>query len=490
MLTLLTGKWYRCHHPQSSESYQMVPFPGYWGLVKTVETIKRKRHNPTDLRFWQAVPLPTPICPQLPCVYAVDFDAGYLTVTGLHQPRYGAIRISLGSISADAIRHALQRPLKSASDCTIPYSDSSDRPLPARLFNLGPGAPSQINELQEQFFRDFAFHWSDYFLDPITCNYSSGVFHAFSIAVLRLGAWDFEVINGCPRRRTHSILSPVPSWKYPKEDIYWFHEHLIVLQEDVASETRKDKAIVRAKSYLDTYHSGQQAVRVIIMSMRHIAFLNVCGDKVSSSRTIDLLTKHFGTVCSPGFRALAQVLTSPYGAHTRVKESWKPSIPHEILDMILHELPFRDTIAFAKASLAMERSYYHKGLLSQFDIKVQSFDSSISCCGTRFDSSTIRCSKCLAWRHLREECGARADAVPDDNYICGECEEGPKASILELHALRDDGRRKTSRCKVQANGSEKVFQLVSKSLTDVHQPGWTIVFSGHWSGLAYGLGDL
>ncbi|PWY69007.1 hypothetical protein BO94DRAFT_299930 [Aspergillus sclerotioniger CBS 115572] len=385
--------------------------------------------------------------------------------------------MNLCGISDEAINYALaQPPIDALDDCPIPSNVTSDGPLPAQLFNLGLSSPEPMHEVQEQFFKDFKSHWQIYVDDPRTWNYDTGVFQALTMDLLRLAAWDFEAARECKPRRTNESL-PTPTWNYPKEGIYWFHEHLIVLQDDIASQTAKNRAIERAKLYLNEFHPRKQAVRVIVISLRHIAFLHVCSDGFSSTKTMELLTSTSSEECMPGFRALAQVLTSPYGTHTRVNESWKRVIPPELLDLMICELEPRDTIAFAQASPAMERSYYRNCTVSQFNFQVKQFGSSIPCCGKKTDIPLICCSECLAWYHLT--CGYAPAIVPPENYICRKCELAPTALLIRI----------PKGCTVQPDGCGKVFPLTPWFDWNPDQD-WTILFNGECSGLEYCLARM
>ncbi|KAJ5135371.1 uncharacterized protein N7515_004649 [Penicillium bovifimosum] len=124
-------------------------------------------------------------------------------------------------------------------------------------------------------------------------------------------------------------------------------------------------------------------VRLIVISPRHLVFVELSREVVLASRSLVLLFNYSATQCSSGFRALAWVLTSNCWKKPRAhREKWPVDVPPEIVQMILHKLEPRDAVASSQASFAAEQCYYASE--SQFkDIDVRNFKSSIPCCGKR-----------------------------------------------------------------------------------------------------------
>ncbi|KAJ5544821.1 hypothetical protein N7535_006791 [Penicillium sp. DV-2018c] len=276
-----------------------------------------------------------------------------------------------------------------------------------------------MNELQERFFTDLAFIWRFYVDDPSTWIYNSPVFRVLCIAFLRLAAWDFEVSFDSKLSNIELPISfaSIPLWSYPDTDVYWFHGYLVVLQDDLEPIAMVNGAVSKAKSYIGDSRLRHDDVRLIVISPRRLVFVELSRDVVLASRSLVLLSKYSATQCSSGFRALARVLTSNCWKKPRPhREKWSVNMPLEIVQMILHELEPRDGVAFSQASFAAKQCYYASE--SQFkNIDVQSFKSSIPCCGKRTGLEThgICCSECHAWQHL--ECVGLANYFSDSALV-------------------------------------------------------------------------
>lgn len=91
-------------------------------------------------------------------------------------------------------------------------------------------------ELQEKLFTDFVYIWRFWFDDPLTWYFGSSAVKSFCRAFLCLAAWDFE-ISRHPDVRLPVNHTLVPSRPFPQDDIYWFHGFLIILCEDISSES-------------------------------------------------------------------------------------------------------------------------------------------------------------------------------------------------------------------------------------------------------------
>lgn len=372
-----------------------------------------------------------------------------------------------------------------------------------KTLEMDIGIPTPMNELQGRFFTDFVFIWRSYIDDPLTWRYDSPVFRALSIAILRLAAWDFEVSFDCDVELPISFAS-IPRWRYPETGVYWFHGYLVVLQDGIESEAMINEAVSKAKSYLNNSRLRRCNIYMIVVSPRRIAFVELSHNTVLVSRRLILLSNHSATECSPGFRALARVLTSNcWKMPHAYRERWQNYIPREIVQMILHELKPRDTVAFAQASFAAKQCYYASE--SQFkNVAVQNFKSSIPCCGKRSGLEThgICCSKCHAWQHL--ECVGLESYSSSDQYVCTGCHEETYMVLDPGGINRFSCRKGREGSQVKVGGSAKSLQLrlskpshlrrelqflgnlvsVAPSLVQ-----YTILFNHSFSGLAYGLED-
>lgn len=385
------------------------------------------RYWPGYRAVWEAVPFPSPLHSDLHYVYTIDQDARTFTISfwkGLD----GLLAPSLVTMNLIRLYNRSSLPkncLRWSRHVNRKYIKANDAPADSfKTLEIDIGIPTPMNELQEQFFTDFVFFWRSYFDDPLAWKYDSPVFRTLSIGFLRLAAWDFEV-SLCGSLDIRISYDSVPRWSYPDADVYWFHGYLIVLQNDIESEAMINGAVAKAESYINTnLRFRRHSVYLIVLSLRRIAFVEISQDTILVSRIFTLLSNHSATQCSPGFRALARVMTSNYWKkHPVYKESSQINVPPEIVHMILHELNPRDTVAFSQASFAAKQCYYASE--SQFkNIGIQNYKSSIPCCGQRSGLEThgICCSKCYAWQHL--ECVSLANDSSADQYVCTGCQEG------------------------------------------------------------------
>lgn len=368
-------------------------------------------------------------------------------------------------------------------------------------FELDFGMPTPMNELQGRFFTDLVFIWRFYIDDPSTWRYDSPVFRVLCIAFLRLAAWDFEVSFDCNVELPISFTS-IPLWDYPDADVYWFHGYLVVLQDDDEYKAMINGAVSKAKSFIGDSLLRHDDVRLIVISPRHVAFVELSHEDFVASRSLTLLSNCSATQCSSGFRALARVLSSNYWKKPRAhREKWPVNVPPEIVRMILHALEPRDTVAFSQASFAAEQCYYASE--SQFkNIDLRSFKSSIPCCGKRtgLETQGIYCSKCYVWQHLG--CVGLEDYSSSAQYVCMGC-QGTACMVLDPGGINRFSRRKTREgCQVTVEGFQKSLQLrlskpshlrpelqflgnlvsIAPSLVQ-----YTFLFNHSFSGLAYGL---
>lgn len=481
--------------------------------VETTHRVKQIYDKTIDLEQWEKVPFPSPLDRYFDFVYTIDQDAGtfillkWSDVDGNRTPlAFEASLVDLCETSSISVEFLRQLPLPS-----IPNYGKDQEPeidsVSSEPLNIQTGLPTAMLELQQQFFLDFVFLWRSWIDDPITWRYGSRVFNAFSRAILRLASWDFEVSYDCdvPLPINHSSI---PSWQFPEEDLYWFHGFLIILGPDLESHQMLRTAIARAKAFIGGSARTTHTVRSILISPRHIAFVEFLQDAVACSEVLPLMTDRSASQCPPGFRVLAQALSTDCWKETWVhREKWPRPMPPEILSNILHTSELRDAVSFAQASFEAERSYYAS--VPQFKhVSVQRLDLSIPCCGdqTGLEDLGVQCSTCRVWKH--QKC-IGLETLPSDNLsICATCLKGDSkdthltaGGISRLH-----GRTERRTCAITIDGSAKALRVrlskpahlrpelrligdlihkVPKGLID-----FTIRFNGKFAGLAYGLDDM
>lgn len=468
-----------------------------------------------SLQRWESVPFPSPIHTSLDYVYTIDQDAGFFIISLWDELTPSAIRIDLARIH-EAPESFITCPLQQHPRYVSGDDDETDTcesqktqvetPV-SRVLDIDFGVPSPLNELQGQLFTDFVFVWRSYIDDPLTWRYSSPVFNVLCTAILRIAAWDFEV-SFDPNVELPVSFASIPLWKYPDADIYWFHGYLVVLQGDVGSEAATSRAILKARLYTQDTGFKHRDVYMILLSPRHVAFIELSNDEILVSSSLSLLTNCSAAQPSPGFRALARVLTSDCWKKSLAhRERWGFSFPPEILHLILDEMEPRDAVAFAQASLLAEQYYYAS--VSQFkNVDVRSFKLSVPCCGERngLEENGVCCTRCHCWRHLG--CVRLENMLPskEEEYVCTSCLDIAFAAALDPGGINRVSRRRNregSKIKV-GDSAVKSLQLrlakpshlrpelrflgnlvsVAPSLVD-----YTILFNGSFSGLAYGLED-
>ena len=502
----VVGKWYRWFHPPRGQSSS----PDTPTTLKTIQQILSRSDN----FKWDTVPFPTPLHFQLDYVYTIDEDADRFTVTewetmneGLYPRARWATLASIRETSSSLISPLLDDvvELSKHNDHRLgDINDETDVQHLLKSFGIKSTIPVRLNELQFQLFTDFVFTWRFYFDNTSTWERSFSLFHALAIGLLRIAAWDFEVRN-MDTEELPITFSSLPQWKTPHDEIFWFHQYLIVCCNTNQIGT---SVATKAKDFIsrNTNHTG--TVRGIAISIRHIALFEIRNGDVLRSPPIPLITNTSALCCSPGLRILAYVLTSNHrkGSLAESGESWGVTIPPELFDMILAMSTPRDLVSMAQASVLVEKWYYSS--IPQIPgLKLQNFALSIPCCSKRESSGAagIYCSVCYAWSHL--ECAALSN-VPSttDEFICSDCQENIPCTSLETGGIHQFYRANRARkaCRVVHGGKTADFRLrVSKPssrrpelwlIRNLAQPpprnvDYTIFFSGVFSGLAYGFDE-
>lgn len=281
-----------------------------------------------------------------------------------------------------------------------------------------------------------------------------------------------------------------------------------MLHPDLDSPRTLHTAVGRVQSFIDRSNRVPRKFRSILVSPRHVAFVELCEEIIVCTELLPLLTDFLGKQCSPGFRLLTQVLSSDcWKENLARREKWPLPMSPEVLSAILHNTEPRDAIAFAQASFHAERWYY--ATLPQFkDVSIPSMDLSIPCCGDRtgLENSGVQCGRCRVWKY--QQCIALDACSSDHPFICAAClEEDPKATQLTPGGIsRHVSRTERRMCAVKIDGSVKALRVrlskprhlrpelrlvgdliykYPKNLVDL-----TIRFNGDWAGLAYGLDDI
>ncbi|KAI9368861.1 hypothetical protein BJX61DRAFT_550061 [Aspergillus egyptiacus] len=494
------GRWYRAFHPPRGQS--SAP-----DTPSTLETLRRILSH-SDKFKWEMVPFPIPLHIQLDYVYTIDRDAGHLTVVKW-DVLDGAIvrrtqRANLTNMQNTSLRSvdSLLEDVAGAPELTPDASFGGDVLVDQWLQPSGIHVP--LNELQFQLFTHFVFTWRFYFDDMSAWEFPSLLFATLAIGLLRIAAWDFEAVYDTDTLEIPITFSSVPRWTVPCGDVFWFHGYLIVY---CSSQGITTSAVSRAQDYLTSNNHGTATVRGIAISIQHIAFFGISNGSRSCSSPIPLVTNTSTLSCSPGFKVLTYMFTS---AHPRAalapREHWAMDLPVEILDMILRALPPLDLVAFAQASMLVEKWYY--SCTSQIRGLMRSFDLSIPCCGRRNSSEAAgaHCSICYAWYH--EKCTELTLNAPGDNEIriCPACRENRPCASLNMGGIYRTYRTKKvlHEGKVLVDGQPRMLRLRTSKPSARRPELWLIRtrgpppprqinflihFGGAFSGLAYGYDE-
>ncbi|KAE8423510.1 hypothetical protein BDV36DRAFT_279048 [Aspergillus pseudocaelatus] len=475
LYTSIVRKWYRSFHPRA-----LISHPDD---KRTLRTVREALDKPSDLEGWMLSPCPSPIQSNLDYVYTIDHDADVFIISlwgepdGILVPT--AIRVDLTRFHEEDFSLSINHPLP-RSEYLVGDSISVVNSCPyTLLLNLEFGLPTPMNELQERFFTAFVFLWRFYIDDPLTWRYTSPVFKLLCIALLRLAAWDFEL---CPNLDFGNVELPISfssasSWSYPMTDIYWFHRYLVVLHEDIRPVNMRNEALMKVKSYINNLDYECNNVHMILISPCHVAFMELSHDTILASKNLPLLTSLSAKQCSPGFRALSRILTSDCWKKSQAcRETWNHNLSPEILHNIVHSL-----------------QCYYATIPQMKNTVLQSFKSSIPCCGKRsnLEEQGICCSQCLSWQHM--ECISLQNR-PLDNQTCTTLNPG--------QINRTSGRIIREGHPIKVGCSERLFRLRLSKPSQL-RPGlrfmgnlwagppnliyFTILFNGAFSGLAYGL---
>ncbi|KAJ5788401.1 hypothetical protein N7457_003391 [Penicillium paradoxum] len=470
--------------------------------------VKRVRDIRSDLDRWNQVPFPNPLSQYLEYIYAADQGADtftlamWSTVDGIRTPV--VLEASLSEIcescriSVESLRqNAALRILDSTEDPNLEFDSKTLEP-----WNEPSNLPTVMTELQQQFFVDFVRQWQPWFDGVNTWRWGSCAFKALTIAILRLASWDFEVSSSVIDILLSTSHFPDPVWKFPKEEQYWFHGFFVMLQPDLESPQAFHAAVAGVKVFIDNSGGTPRGVRSILISPRHVAFVQISGTNIKCSEIMPLLTNSSGSASSPGFRVLAQVLSTdcwkPTLAH---RESWGSPLSLEALSRVFHSAEPRDKVALAQASFQAEQIYYNS--IPQFEkLSMQKLFLSITCCGKRpgLEESGVRCIKCRAWQH--RYCVGLEFPPPDNSFICAICRENPGFTGLDLLGIdRHSLHHRRKDFIVQIDGSTKCLRnqawkpgyfprRARNGLSEALKINFSIRFNGTFTALAYGIEDV
>ncbi|OAT08355.1 hypothetical protein BDBG_04318 [Blastomyces gilchristii SLH14081] len=204
--------------------------------------------------------------------------------------------------------------------------------------------------------RDFCFIWRFFIDNSMTWRYPSMAFNTIAIGLLRIAAWDLEVSSDSqihyPKNRVN-----FPYWDAPQTDIFWFHGYLVVLHGNINTKSSILAAIFKAQFFLEVSH--KDAAHLIILSLQHVAFVEISFKSVLCSQILPLFVNMSAQHCSPGFRLLSYVLSSwcwkPSLAH---REHLRVGLPPETLDLILGSCSPEGALTLSQSSFIFQERYY------------------------------------------------------------------------------------------------------------------------------------
>ncbi|KAG5301513.1 hypothetical protein I7I48_01554 [Histoplasma ohiense] len=494
------GKWYRLHEPRSRIRSPNEP--------ETVRRIKSIIASLDNLEEWESVSFPSPLQSNLDYVYTIDVDAGTLIITrwesldGLLQPFPGQIPLSCLDGSHGLTLDSLTRVPGEISEPEDGGAPATPQVVPNQLL-IHPGPPTTLNELQFRISRDFCFIWRFFIDDPMTWRYPSMAFNTIAIGLLRIAAWDLEVSSDSQIHYPENRVN-FPYWDAPQTDIFWFHGYLVVLHGNINTKSSILAAISKAQFFLEVSH--KDAAHLIILSLRHVAFVEVSSKSVLCPQILPLFVNTSARHCSPGFRLLSYVLTS---------SCWKPSLAHrehlgvglptETLDLILGSCSPKGALTLSQSSFIFQEQYY--STIPQIQhLTLRSFKHSVPCCGkkSRLRGNWVYCPSCYACRHT--ECaGVRSEPQADSQVICFDCKNGKLCTELVPGGINHITRRFSGEdCEVSVAGSPKILRIrfwkPSHLCPELRLLGnlvpilprlinFTIRFNGAFAGVVYGLDD-
>ncbi|PYH85349.1 hypothetical protein BO82DRAFT_389474 [Aspergillus uvarum CBS 121591] len=497
------GKWYRFFDAPRAIISPESP--------ATLRVLQLWAADTFDLTPWELVPFPSPLHSDLEVVYTIDKDCGLLTVAQWDStngvPSRLTRQIKLIEIYDPSIR-TLDAVLAERGNVVEQLRILRPHPpaiLPAMNWTIEP--PTPLNELQFRCFVDFVRLWR-FYLDDLSGWPDRLLLRTMAIGILRIAAWDFEVLVDTETADAPVTFSSLPRWSAPADDIFWFHGLLVTLYSPFES---LDQAVENAQAYLKKGQCSTPTVRVLLLSLSHVTLVEISGPSAKCSPTLPLITNPSAIYPSPGFLALASLLTSqPRTMPWSDREEWGVNLPTEILETIVQALPPKDLVSFAQASFRVEKWYYasSSSVPQLGGLCVRSFEFSRPCCGEGYQPTgeSVTCSTCYTWSHT--PCLSLETLRPGEVFKCASCQQNGTCGDLEgggIHRTYQTGQstRRTA-CRVAVDGATKLLQLrtsepaarraelrgsTSGVTISPGETNYAICFNGILSGLAYELGD-
>ncbi|GLA79250.1 hypothetical protein AtubIFM56815_000037 [Aspergillus tubingensis] len=429
------SRWFRCYEAYGPVLELVSDRP------EALKKIKQLCEEPDKLDEWEEAQFPAP----------VEYEPQIVTDWyDLHTVREAS------SLSAAGLREDLKE-LPTHAPEEIMNNGLAQPPL--EPLHLRLDIPTFLNELQARLFIDLMWAWRWHVCDPITMRYDSPALNYFCITILRLAAWDFEVSFDTDVDLPVTDYPDVP-WSCPKGDIYWFHGFLVVLHNNLEDHSMVRSAVQKAEQYLKKTASQNHHTRLIIISTCQVVFAEISDDTVRASSPSMLISDMSSGRWPAGFRALCQILTTNCWRESKThRETWKPRLPAEIIQLILQHLEPRDT---------------RSGL----------------------EESGVMCSVCCSWQHsdCLDQANLPSDSCP--HYICSRCRSGEPEFLMGREAMYKFRRK--GACKVRHEVTLKRFWLQQNQhvSSKMHESkhcladiDYTVRFNGAFSGLAYGFDD-
>ncbi|KAE8370877.1 hypothetical protein BDV27DRAFT_140109 [Aspergillus caelatus] len=445
------GKWYRSLHPPR-------------GRITSPDA------PATFISNWEPVPFPTPLHIELDYVYNIDKDLRILTIiqwSGADDVLLRLVRKAKLCEIENCSLTTVEAVLQNMENFLEGHSAQDDKAQSSAALDVDISTLTPLNELQFRSFTDFAFLWKFYF-DDVVSWVREPLLNTLAIGILRIAAWDFEILLDTDTGETPIKFYSAPGWPAPSQDIFWFHGFLVTLYN---ATDAVDHAILKAKAFLDKSQRAGHHASVILIPLSHVTLVEISGTCVQRSPAIPLIVNSFAMHPSPGFRVLASILSSDSWklprAHT---ETWEINLPLELNGLHLRNRGF-----------------------------------SIPCCGEQPQSNRygVHRSLCYAW--FRKKCIVQASDTLENIYRCSKCRQNKTYTILESGGIYGEYRKKKSRprCKVAINGMAKTLHLrlgkpalrrpelwlIRGMSVPPKTINYTIYFNDVFSGLAHGLDE-
>ncbi|KZF24729.1 hypothetical protein L228DRAFT_245721 [Xylona heveae TC161] len=490
----VNGKWYRQRYRNARVCNLDEP--------ATFEFIQKAQKYGISADGFDEVPFACPLHTDLDFVYTLNLDKKVVTVSTWEALPGGALTISVLQLDLKDVREPKDLDLENfRRNGAQPLSKYTEKTAHLQMavgadtdLRIEIEPPTSMNELQFGIFVDFVFQWKFFFDDRLAWAPPSPLFDTLAIAILRLAAWDFEVSPKVGRESLALISSPMayPSWNAPSDQIYWFHGFLIVQCADLITPSSRLAGVKLAQDQVQNQCAKGRRVHAILISLESVAFAEIDEKSTRCSSAVPLVTNTSTTTCSPGFRILTHVLTSPCWKEDLAlsEQSFLSTLPPELLSMVLDTLEPLDNVSLAQASSVLARWYYSS--IPQMDkMSILRFYTSFPCCGISSDvkDDCIWCTSCFTWQHVSCIGGELPEFSSSGSTIsipsCNRCgsEEDEKGLVPGALGVTDR-RRRGMGCRVRAHNRTYYMKLDTRTFA---QHDYAIYFNGQLSGLVYKL---